>query len=121
MSANADKRVPVFGENPRPPDCHSEPLGEESRFAQVYFALLELLRYRAGGQCKKSLFFPHCAAQRANFRRVACGVGRGFQGERQGAKRGVRNRTQQRVKADFPLPQKRVAVFVTAAGVQTVI
>ena len=30
MSANADKRVPVFGENPRPPDCHSEAIAEES-------------------------------------------------------------------------------------------
>ena len=28
---------------PRPPACHSEPLGEESRF--VYFALLEILRF----------------------------------------------------------------------------
>ena len=28
--------------------CHSEPLGEESRFVYFYFALLEILRYRAG-------------------------------------------------------------------------
>ena len=29
----------------RPPACHSEPLGEESRFVYFYFALLEILRF----------------------------------------------------------------------------
>ena len=39
-------RRPVYrGGSPCPPDCHSEPLGEESRFAQVYFVLLEILRF----------------------------------------------------------------------------
>ena len=28
-----------------PPHCHSEPFGEESRFAQVYCVLLEILRF----------------------------------------------------------------------------
>lgn len=28
-----------------PPNCHSEPTGEESRFAQVYFVLSEILRF----------------------------------------------------------------------------
>ena len=28
-----------------PPDCHSEPLGEESRFVLFYFVLLEILRF----------------------------------------------------------------------------
>ena len=28
-----------------PPDCHSEPLGEESRFVYFYFVLLEILRF----------------------------------------------------------------------------
>ena len=28
-----------------PPACHSEPTGEESRFAQVYFVRLEILRF----------------------------------------------------------------------------
>ena len=37
---------PTVGANcVRPPDCHSEPTGEESRFAQVYFVLLEILRF----------------------------------------------------------------------------
>ena len=29
----------------RPPGCHSEPLGEESRFAHFNFMLFEILRY----------------------------------------------------------------------------
>ena len=29
----------------RPPNCHSEPLGEESRFVLFYFVLLEILRF----------------------------------------------------------------------------
>ena len=29
----------------RPPNCHSEPIGEESRFVYFYFALLEILRF----------------------------------------------------------------------------
>ena len=38
--------APFVGANcVRPPACHSEPTGEESRFAQVYFALLEILRF----------------------------------------------------------------------------
>ena len=45
MSANADKRVPAFGENPCPPDCHSEPLGEESRFIHFNIVLFEILRF----------------------------------------------------------------------------
>ena len=28
-----------------PPDCHSEPLGEEARFVYFYFVLLEILRF----------------------------------------------------------------------------
>ena len=43
MSANADKRVPVFGENPCPPDCHSEAVAEESRFTHFIFVLFEIL------------------------------------------------------------------------------
>ena len=29
----------------RPPDCHSEPLGEESHIGFFYFVLLEILRF----------------------------------------------------------------------------
>ena len=37
---------PTVGANcVRPPNCHSEPLGEESRFVYFYFALLEILRF----------------------------------------------------------------------------
>ena len=37
---------PTVGANcVRPPNCHSEPLGEESRFARVCFVLLEILRF----------------------------------------------------------------------------
>ena len=40
---------PTVGANcVRPRNCHSEPLGEGSRFVYFYFALLEILRYRAG-------------------------------------------------------------------------
>ena len=35
----------VVGAIHESPACHSEPTGEESRFAQVYFALLEILRF----------------------------------------------------------------------------
>ena len=37
---------PTVGANcVRPPNCHSEPLGEESRSARVYFVRLEILRF----------------------------------------------------------------------------
>ena len=37
---------PTVGANcVRPRNCHSEPLGEESRFVYFYFALLEILRF----------------------------------------------------------------------------
>ena len=40
------KKYPIFrGRRPRPPVCHSEPLGEESRFAYFYFVLLAILRF----------------------------------------------------------------------------
>ena len=36
---------PTEGAIHKSPACHSEPFGEESRFAQVYFVLLEILRF----------------------------------------------------------------------------
>ena len=39
-----DRSLRVVGAIHESPVCHSEPFGEESRFAQVYFVLLEILR-----------------------------------------------------------------------------
>ena len=40
-----DRSLRVVGAIHESPTCHSEPTGEESRFAQVYFVLLEILRF----------------------------------------------------------------------------
>ena len=43
-----DRSLRVVGAIHESPACHYEPLGEESRLVYFYFALLEILRYRAG-------------------------------------------------------------------------
>ena len=50
-----DRSLRVVGAIHESPACHSEPLGEESRFVYFYFVRLEILRYRAGGQIGVSL------------------------------------------------------------------
>ena len=40
-----DRSLRVVGAIHESPACHSEPLGEESRFVYFYFALLEILRF----------------------------------------------------------------------------
>ena len=40
-----DRSLRVVGAIHESPVCHSEPIGEESRFAQVYFVLLGILRF----------------------------------------------------------------------------
>ena len=45
-SNGSSRRRPLqTGARGDPPDCHSEPIGEESRFARVYFLRLEILRF----------------------------------------------------------------------------
>ena len=40
-----DRSLRVVGAIHESPACHSEPIGEESRFVYFYFALLEILRF----------------------------------------------------------------------------
>ncbi len=47
------------GRSTRPPDCHSGPIGEESRFAHFYFVLFEILRYAQDDKYKSICYLQH--------------------------------------------------------------